>query len=227
MKLGMTLEQAQEQISKRKAIMKVVNGTPPRPFSSAKLFILKPGDEYISLMTLKTPNGPRIASIERTVYFDPDDSPSQTAVLSSIEKKYGKSTSKYDSVGIFDRSWYSDSNSKLYTTDGPEVRPCEYTFSGSAYDVWLENGKAYQWTLPWRQKQYMAIRNGKEVSTKTAEDQSAYKCGPANKIHYSKNDGMLTGPSLDIHVYDPAWIIAELRKTQKKEASQGATGLDL
>jgi len=227
-RLGMTLEQAEKEISQRKEIMKVINGRPPRPFARARMFVLKPGDEFIGLMTLKTPHGERIASINRTVYFDPENSPSQTAIVSSIEKKYGTPSYKYDSVGQFNRSWLTDSNNKLYESTGSKLRGCENTFSGSARDVWLDGGQYYQWTMPWRERQFMGVRNGQSVADlEESEDENIFGCGPANKVRYSENGGMLTGPSLNIHVYDPAWVIAEYRKSERKEASEGAAGLDL
>jgi len=227
-RLGMTLEQAENEISQRKEIMKIINGRPPRPFASARMFVLKPGDEFIGLMTLNTPHGERIASINRTVYFDPENSPSQTAVVSSIEKKYGTPSYKYDSAGQFNRTWLTDSNNKLFTSTGSELRGCEDTFSGSGRDVWLDNGQYYQWTMPWRERQFMGVRNGQSVANlKESEDKNVFGCGPANKVSYSENGGMLTGPSLNIQVYDPAWVIAEYRKSERKEVSEGVKDLDL
>ena len=99
---------------------------------------------------------------------------------------------------------------------------------GSAPDTWLENGQYYQWTMPWRDKTYMGVRASKSVGDNIQlNDGKIFNCGPVTEINYSKNGGMLIGPSLEIHVYDPAWAAADYKKSETREASQGAKGLDL
>ena len=120
--LGMSFQDAEQRITQRKQIMNKIDGNPPRPFSAARVFVLQPGDEIIELLALKTTQGDRVASIHRTVYFDPDNSPSQTAITSSVQKKYGTPTYDYEVTGQFNRAWYSDSNSKIYKTSGLHTR---------------------------------------------------------------------------------------------------------
>jgi len=229
LKLGMTIDEAETLIRKRKAVMNVIDGKPPHPFSKAKLFVLEPGDEFIGLMTLPMESGDRIASIERSVYFHPDESPSQTAIASSVEKKYGKPSYVYEVKGQFNRRWYFDPQGAPSERPNHETRACEYALAGTSHDVWLlEDGKSFQWTMPWPVKAYMGASNAPAVGNHNSLDTDAVnECGPAINARYENNAGMLTGPRLRVHVYDPAWVIADHKKSEAADAQQGAKELDL
>jgi len=229
LRLGMTFDEADKLLRKHKEVMKVIDGKPPRPYTRATLYIFKPGDEYIGILGLKMPKGDRIATIDRTLYFDPDKSPSQTAIAASVEKKYGKPSYKYEVTGNFNRNWYTDADGEPTKKPGSETRACEYALTNSASsDAWKINGKVFRWEMPWKNKTYMGVSAAPGVgSHKDLEKDKPNECGPVVKVSYFDNSGMLTGPQLQIRIYDPAWIIADDKKLETKEKAGGAKDLEL
>lgn len=228
LRMGMTLQQADEIIRRDRKLMKVIDGDPPRPFAAARMYVLEPGNEYIALMAMKTSGAERLASIDRTLYFDPDDPPSQTAITASVDKKYGDPRYVYETKGRFERLWHT---AEADSPDAPDLdvqRACKYALTGSAPDVWLDNGEYYQWTMPWRETKYMGVRAGTAVGDhRDLVANNVNQCGPTIISRYSDNSGMLTGPELRVHVYDPAWIYADYSKLEAADAEGGAKDLDL
>ena len=227
LQLGITLDAADKLIRERKKPREVINGKPPSPFSQARLYVLEPGDEAIALFTLKSQEGERVATLTRTVYFDPNAAPSQTAVGASVEKKYGSPAYKYEVKSRFDRMWLTDWKGEKITSSSSNTRACEYALSGSAAgDTWRVNNQPYNWELPWPERAWVGPGRVPSPGNHPSMDKVNH-CGPTLRAKYSENSGMLTGPSLHVIVYDGAWVIAASKARDEKDAAQGAKGLDL
>lgn len=225
LRLGMTLEQADQVIRAYKTPVNVVDGQPVRPYLQGRVYVLEPGDEAISLFTLDSANGERIAGVVRRVYFDPDAAPTQTAIVSSIESKYGTPSYVYDSKGMFDRIWAMSPGGELYPPDDwPRAAKRAIHTSGSS-EVWMQNGQRYIWRLPWEENVYGSLGSLESGQPRDFEDVD--QCGPTLRARYSENGGMLTGPELEIALFDPAWIGAKLEAADSADKVQGAEGLAL
>ena len=227
LQLGMTIEAAEKNIKNRKTVRKVLDGTPPRPFSRARLFVLEPGDEGVVLLTIKDEHGERVAALLRHVYFDPEDHASVTALASSLDKKYGKPTQGSESERGLRRHWLSDSTGSHFEKLGGHSRPCE-TVMEVGTDVWKVNGQYYNWQLPWPNN----VWGGKAQTLKIAYSikpklEEVGRCGPAVWVIYAVNKGQRVGPKLDIMLYDSAWILATEVEMDAKDSAKGAANLDL
>ena len=233
LKLGMTLAEADKLIREHKKPREVVTGKASKPFVSAKAYPLEPGDESISIFTLNSPVGERIAGYVRYVYFSPDNHPSQIAVAASLEKKYGKPSYSYETPGNFERRWLSNSMGKLGVGDQyghvEGLDHCEgaaRASSGAGIFTGKKQGYPYIWSLPWQQGGspsgslwYLKPGNG--------HIDQPNRCGSVLIALYDDGSSTVTGPTLSLALYDTPWLIEEVNKQKLAEKSQGAKGLDL
>ena len=230
LKLGMTIDQADQVIRKRKEPVEVINGIAPAPFAQAILYILKPGDEAITLMTLASPVGERIAGYVRTVSFERDSAPTEIAITSSVEDKYGVPFYSYNAKGShFDRRWYTNWEGNPVSEEegvSQKIGKCERAAkTDSGLKVWLtENGQPYHWFSPgatnWNSP--WVLKPGDPQRT-----QNVHRCGPTVIANYQANSGQPIGPSLTLSLFDGAWIMRAVEKQNAAEAAQGAKNLDL
>lgn len=233
LKLGMTLEEADAIIREYKGPSDVIIGKAPGPFIQVKGYVFEPGDESLTLLTLNSPSGERIAGYVRYMYFDPDNAPSQVAVVSSVEKKYGQASYVYEVKGSFERRWLSDALGNKVKTDqygvAKGVRKCERAAS-LATDVNVfsgqKKGNAYLWYLPWlKERPAGSFYFLKPGNSKSIEQPN--RCGPTLTSKYNDGSGTLIGATLSIALFDGAWIVEAVKKQNSNDAKQGAKGLKL
>lgn len=230
LQLGMTIEQAEQQIKKYKGLTETIRGRVSAPFKSARLYVLGPGDETISLMTMDSPTGERIAGYIRTVVFEPDSAPSEVAIASSIEKKYGTPFYSYDAKDIhFDRRWFTNWKGEVVTrqeANSQSLGKCEAAARArSGLKTWLTNdGQPYRWFAPgsnnWNSPPVLeagTLKKAKNID----------RCGPTVIADYQANSGQPIGPTLTLSLFDSAWIMDAVKKHHTQEKAKGAQGLDL
>ncbi len=230
LQLGMTIEHADQVIRKHKEPTDVIEGKVFAPFKTAKLYVLAPGDETISLMTLESPTGERIAGYVRTVVFSRESAPSEVAIASSVEKKYGAPFYAYDAKNInFDRRWFTNWKGETVAQKealGQNLGKCEAaTRIRPGLKTWLmSDGQPYRWFAPgstnWNSPHVLEtgdLRKAKNI----------HRCGPTVIANYQANSGQPIGPSLTLSLFDGAWIMDAAKKHNAKEKAQGAQNLDL
>jgi len=230
LQLGMTIEQAEKLIRKRKEPTDIIEGNAPAPFKTAKLYVLAPGDETISLMTMDSPAGERIAGYVRTVAFERDSAPSEVAIASSLEKKYGIPFYSYDAKeSHFDRRWFTNWKGQAVTEQNSldqNVGKCEAAVRiRPGLKTWLaSDGQPYRWFAPgstnWNSPQVLEAGDLKKAK-------NIHRCGPAVVASYQANSGQPIGPSLTLTLFDGAWIMDAVKERNAKEKAQGAQNLDL
>lgn len=233
LKLGMTLTEADKLIREHKKPREVVSGKAPKPFVSAKGYLLEPGDESISIFTLNSPAGERIAGYIRYVYFNPDDHPSQVAVAASLEKKYGKPSYSYETPGNFERRWLTNAQGKLGVGDQyghvEGLDHCEGAAgasSGSQVFSGKKQGHAYAWMLPWQKGGSLSASLWHLKPGNRRIDQPN-RCGSVLEARYDDGSSTVTGPTLSFALFDTPWLVEEVGKQKAAEKAQGAKGLDL
>ncbi len=228
LQLGMTLEQADGVIRAYKKPRDVVKGSPQSPFVQARGYLLEPGDEAITVLTLNSPAGERVAGYVRYVHFDPANPPTQIAIASSLEKKYGAPTYAYDVKGMFDRHWLSTSQGKPITEQSQKPDKCEKAarLDSGANTFSNDQGRPYLWHLPWLPERpagtFWSMKPGDPDRFKNLNE-----CGPALVGKYSDNSGQLTGPTLSLALFDGPWIIDAMASYNQSQKEQGAKGLSL
>jgi hypothetical protein len=228
LQLGMTLEEADRRIRAHKKPRAVIIGKPVPPFVQARGYLLEPGDEAISLVTLESPAGVRIAGYVRQVYFDPGKAPTQIALASSLEKKYATPTYVYDVQAMFTRRWLSNWKGEPISSQAQNTEKCERavgTVSGP--DVFSgDNGRPYLWFLPWFKERAVGnLWSLKPGDPKRIENVN--RCGPSLLAGYGANSGELFGPTLTLQLFDGAWVMDAVNKHDAAEAAQGAKDLSL
>jgi len=226
LQLGMTLDEADQMIKERKKPREVIDGEPLRPFVRARLYLMEPADEAIALFTLKDEHGERVAGLIRKVYFEPGSAPSQAAIVSSLDEKYGSPAYKFENRGSSTRLWLSTADGHHVNEAGAETRACEYPLSDLNSRVWTINGELHQWELA-RPKRAWASLNALEIASGHRGLDQVSRCGPTLRANYGDNAGQLTGPSLQTTLFDAAWIIATEEAMNDADRAQGAKGLDL
>ncbi len=231
LQLGITLDEADQLVRKHKKPRKVIEGDPPRPFTRGRAYVLEPGDEAISMLTLKSPAGERVAGYIRTVYFDQESAPSEIALGSSVVEKYGVPSYLYEAKSShFERRWLTNwQGEKIMQEDinSGAIEKCERAArADSGLKTWLTGeGKPYRWYLPGSEV------NWNSPSILTPGDPKRTKkinyCGPTLIAKFQTNAGQLYGPSLDLLLFDGAWIMAAVKAQNAAEAAQGATDIKL
>ncbi len=230
LQLGMTIEQAEQQIKKHKDLTEIIKGKVSAPFKTARLYVLDPGDEAISLMTMDSPVGERIAGVVRTVVFERDSAPSEVAIASSVEKKYGTPFYSYDVKDIhFDRSWFTNWKGEVVSKQEANMQnlgKCEDAARiRSGLKTWLtSDGQPYRWFAPgatnWNSPHVLEAGDLKKAK-------NIDRCGPTVIADYQANSGQPIGPSLTLSLFDSAWIMDAVKKHYAKEKAQGVKNLDL
>lgn len=233
LQLGMTLGEAEKLIRERKKPREVVTGKAPKPFVSAKAYPLEPGDESISVLTLDSPSGERIAGYVRYVYFSPDKHPSQVALASSLEKKYGKPSYSYEVPGNFERRWLTNALGEPGVGDQyghvKGLDHCEGAASarsGAKVFSGKKKGYPYTWVLPWQQG---GSPSGSLWYLKPGDGRidQPNRCGSVLVARYDDGSSTVTGPTLTLTLFDTPWLVEEVSKQKAAEKAQGAKGLDL
>lgn len=230
LQLGMTIEQAEQQIKKHKKPTDIIVGKASAPFKTVKLYVLAPGDEAISLMTMDSPAGERIAGYVRTIYFDRDHAPTEIALSSSLEKKYGSPFYAYGAKDInFDRNWITNWKGESVTKQqavSQNLGKCKAAaHARPGLKTWLtSDNQPYRWPIPgstnWDSPR--VLKPGDEKYAK-----NIHRCGPTVVADYQANSGQLIGPSLTLSLFDGAWIMDAVVKMNASEAAHGAENLDL
>lgn len=233
LQLGMTLQDVNTLVRKHKETNDMVSGKAPKPFVTAKAYVLKPGDESISVFTLDSPAGERVAGYVRYVYFDPAKAPTQVAMASSLEKKYGKPTYVYDVKGNFERRWLTNALSEPVEGDkygnSKGVGKCEgaaRSSSGAKVFSGQKQGYPFLWSLPWQQGGSPAGSIW-HMSPGDVKIDQVNRCGSVLVARYGDGSGSVTGPTLSLSLFDSAWITEEVNKQKAAERAQGAKGLNL
>jgi len=231
LQLGMTLAEADQIVRKHKEPREVIEGAPPRPFIQGRAYVLEPGDEAISMFTLNSPAGERIAGYIRTVYFDLNSAPSEIAVGASVEEKYGVPSYFYEAKSShFDRRWLTNwKGEKILqeSVNSGAIEKCERAArSDSGLKTWLTaEGKPYRWYLPgsevnWNSPSILLPGDPKRT-------RKINYCGPTLIADFQTNAGQLFGPSLNLLLFDGAWIMDAVKKQNAADSAKGATDLKL
>ena len=229
--LGITLDEADQLVRKHKKTREVIEGTPTQPFIKARMYVLEPGDEVISMFTLNSPAGERVAGYIRTVNFNKDSAPSEIAVGSSVEEKYGAPSYFYEAKSShFERRWQVNwKGEKVMQEDinSGAVGKCERAAKiDSGLNTWLTTeGKPYRWYLPGSKVNWNSpsiLKPGDPKRTKKIN-----YCGPTLIANFQTNSGQLFGPSLNLLLFDGAWIMDAVKKQNTVDTAKGATDLKL
>jgi len=231
LQLGITLAEADQLVRKHKEPRKVIEGDPPRPFIRGRAYVLEPGDEVISMFTLKSPAGERIAGYIRSVYFDLNSPPSEIAIGSSVDKKYGVPSYFYEAKSShFERRWLTNWKGEKIMQENINsgaIGKCERAArSNSGLKTWLTaEGKPYRWYVPgsevnWNSPSILLPGDPKRT-------EKINYCGPTLIANFQTNAGQLYGPSLDFLLFDGAWIIDAVKKQNAVDTAKGATDLKL
>ena len=227
LRLGMTLDEADQVIKERTKPREVLDGKPLRPFVRARLYIMESAEEAIALFTLKDKHGERVAGLIRKIYFEPNAAPSQAAIVSSLEEKYGSPSYKYEIRGSSTRLWTPTVDGRQVDERGTSITgACEYPLTDLNSSIWRINGVWHQWELP-RPKRTWGSLNALEIAIDHRGLDEVSRCGPTLRANYGDNAGHLTGPSLQTILFDGAWIIATEEAMNDADRAKGAKELDL
>lgn len=226
LRLGMTVDKADQVIRSHKELYRMIEGNPPRPFNRALLYILAPGNEAFALFTLQDSNGERVAGVVRKVYFEPNAGPSEAGITGALENKYGAPSFVYPPVGGVRYLWLSTANEQPIKKAGPDTRACEHPIGSGSDTVWRIDQNWNAWILPWPERAWANVSAlGITIGHRGLDEIS--RCGPTLEAEFSSNIGDLSGANLRLSLFDGAWIIASEQAMNEADYTRGKDKIDL
>ncbi len=208
-RLGMPLQAADDAVRGQGPVRDYFEGKAPFPFDGAHLYVLDDGDEYITLFTIADKFGERVAALERNVWYLPSTAPTDDAVFSALDNKYGSSTDRRDHPGGFNLRWTTTATGKVLKRQDAKTLGCKSLVgSPASMDVFKTDKGPYVWALPGLDKVWAGPGNGFGIGRDDRSASDIAACGPEMMASWNDNSGQRHGPTLKITLYDAPWMRA-------------------